>query len=205
MILTTLYDLVFMSASSLEGETKTECNAGNMPLNGFLSSVEKPAYHHAYLATMRKEDALDIVQDSMLKLVEKYRHKPEEEWRPLFYKILYRNIVNWHRKSKLNTILGIIGFSDAVDADIESVDAGVHSSELGTPSANVQNEQLKTRLNKALKQLPLRQQQAVLLRSWHGFSTAETAKMMHCSEGSVKTHCSRGQLKLRGLLEDFHL
>ena len=154
-------------------------------LDRFLASVEKQASRMAQISTRNADDALDIVQDAMIKLVEKYGDKPEAEWRPLFFAILNSRITDFHRKQTLTgRIFSWVGVGDD-DEDME----------IGTTFEGPEEKLLESmtieRLQAALEALPMRQQQVFLLRNWQGFSVAETAGILKLSEGSVKTHMSR--------------
>jgi len=171
-------------------------------LNRFLSGVEKRAFRMAQIATNNPEEALDIVQDSMLKLVEKYADKPEGELGPLFFCILQSRIRDWYRRSTVrNRFRSWLGGGTEEDDDIDAVQL------LADPSGNSPEESLVigssiTALEKALNKLPLRQQQVFLLRAWEGLDTRQTAAAMKCAEGSVKTHYSRALATLREKLGD---
>ena len=157
----------------------------------------------AEIATGDPEEALDIVQDSMLKLVEKYQHKTPDEWRFLFFKILQSKITDCYRRRKVRAIVS--RFTERVnpkedEMPAEELFSAPHSLQPENQHAmQIQLESLK----RALGKLPLRQQQAFLLRAWEGFDVRDTAKAMSCSEGSVKTHYSRATRALREKLEDY--
>ncbi len=159
-------------------------------LDQFLSEVERPAYRMAEIATRNPDDALDIVQDAMIKLVEKYAHKPEEQWRPLFYTILNSRITDYHRKSTLTgRIFSWMGADDNVeDMDIVPTSAG--------PLELLTEELTLERFLIGMESLSTRQQQVFMLRTWQGFSVAETADILKCSKGSVKTHLFRANESL---------
>ncbi len=159
-------------------------------LDQFLSEVERPAYRMAEIATRNPDDALDIVQDAMIKLVEKYAHKPEEQWRPLFYTILNSRITDYHRKSTLTgRIFSWMGADDNVeDMDIVPTSAG--------PLELLTEELTLERFLIGMELLSTRQQQVFMLRTWQGFSVAETADILKCSKGSVKTHLFRANESL---------
>ena len=156
----------------------------------------------AEIATGDPEDALDIVQDSMLKLVEKYQHKPSHEWRFLFFKILQSKITDCYRRRKVRAIVS--RFTDRLNpkGDETPAEESFSAPQSFQPehqhAVDVRLESLKF----AIGDLPLRQQQAFLLRAWEGFDVRETAKAMACSEGSVKTHYARATSALRKKLED---
>ena len=159
----------------------------------------------AEIATGDSDEALDIVQDAMLKLVEKYRHKPPEQWRFLFFKILQTRITDWHRRHKVRALVS--RFVDTLSSRQNETNEVNHEDSFSSPNAIqpdhklMLNRQIEALIS-ALGQLPVRQQQAFLLRVWEGFDVRDTAKAMSCSEGSVKTHYSRAIRTLRARLGD---
>jgi RNA polymerase sigma-70 factor (ECF subfamily) len=165
--------------------------------------VERRALRMAELAVGNRDDALDLVQDAMLGLVRHYRHKHEDEWGALFYRILQSRIRDWYRRSKVRyRLFGWLCHSAAEeDAEVDPVQLAPDPA-APDPLRLVGNASAMRQLDTALQALPLRQQQAFLLRSWEGLDVAETAFAMGCSEGSVKTHYSRALQKLREQLED---
>lgn len=172
-------------------------------LNQFLASVEKRAFRMAQIATGNSEDALDIVQDSMMKLVQAYGHKDTAELSPLFYRILQNRITDWHRRGTLTQRLfrwwrhgGSETHDDSAVDPWEKVAGGE------SPHQQLEQERQQARLIQVLQQLPQRQQQAFLLRSWEGFDVKQTAEIMGCSEGSVKTHYFRAMNQLKQHLDD---
>lgn len=168
-------------------------------MNNFLQGVEKRAYRMAYIATQQRDDALDIVQDAMIRLTHKYGHKPESEWSPLFYRILHNRILDWHRRRRGHN-RWFSWFTHNEDEEPYALDQ--HYPDItDNPADRNQGQRAIETLDKALHQLPLRQQQAFLLRAWEGLSVAETAQVMGCSEGSVKTHFSRASNTLKEKLE----
>ena len=159
--------------------------ASEQELSAFLLSVEKRAFKQAVFAVRDDDAALDIVQDAMIKLVEKYSHKPRDEWRPLFYTILNSRITDYHRKSTLtHRLFRWMGTDDDTEELIVSESAA-------GPVEMLMEELTLERFIGGLEGLSTRQQQVFMLRTWQGFSVAETAKILQCSEGSVKTHLSR--------------
>lgn len=153
------------------------------------------------IATGNREDALDIVQDAMIKLVDKYSDRAAEEWAPLFHRILQSRILDWHRRTKVRR--RVMGFFRSDNAE-DTVNSGVEyypDVEGRQPERQSQTDQLLQRLEPALQALPLRQQQAFLLRMWEGLDVRQTASAMGCSQGSVKTHYSRALKSLRAKLE----
>jgi len=152
--------------------------------------------------------ALDIVQDAMLKLSEKYGARPVTELPMLFQRILQNTIRDYYRRYKvrstwitqLSSMLG--GKDGAEDADpLESIAATDSVEHNLGPSERLQKSQLIVCIENELKQLPLRQREAFLLRYWEEMDVAETARAMGCSEGSVKTHCSRATHTLAAALK----
>lgn len=174
-------------------------------LDQFLANVERKAFRIAEIAVGNREEALDIVQDSMFALVRKYANNKPEEWTPLFYRILQSRIRDWYRKNKVrSTWMTWLGFGRKnTDEDGPENPIDVLPDTRGRdPVQAVSNKNSMDELEQAMQRLPLRQQQAFLLRAWQGMSVAETACSMRCSEGSVKTHYSRAVHKLRIELED---
>ncbi len=165
----------------------------------FLASVEKRAYQMAKFATGCPDQALEIVQETMYKLVEKYSDRDREEWGPLFHTILQSRIKDWHRRNSIKKKLGLFwsGNSDGNNAMEDRVDPSAFD-----PARMLEGEQVIERLETAIGSLPLRQQQAFLLRYWEEYDVSQTAMIMGCSEGSVKTHCSRALAVLREKVRD---
>lgn len=163
-------------------------------LDDFFRESEQKAYLMAMALTHNHHDALELVQDSMLKLVQKYRHRAADEWGPLFYRILQNAIRDWFRKQKFRQVLsGLMPWQ-----------AEASAAEAFEPSAEqqLQLDDELARVVTALKRLPLRQQQTFLMRAWQEFSTRETAFALSISENSVKTHYARASQKLRHMLRD---
>jgi RNA polymerase sigma-70 factor (ECF subfamily) len=166
-------------------------------LSDFLASVERRAYKHAMFAVRDEAAALDIVQDAMLKLAERYGDKPAEEFPMLFHRILQNTIMDHFRRQKVrSTWFSLFSSFTPQHADEEFDPLDVlqddeSPSQVLQPDADLQQNQILASIEAALMQLPTRQREAFLLRYWDGLDTAETASAMRCSEGSVKTHCSR--------------
>ena len=167
--------------------------------------VEKRAFVIARVATGNKEDALDIVQDAMMKLISKYADKSSENWPPLFHRILQSHINDWHRRqtvrnrwrswfNKHPTVE-----HDGMDSSLEN-QSNEHDIK---PEDDMNRVEFSDSLEKAVTALPLRQKQAFMLRAWEEYSTRETSEIMQCSEGSVKTHYSRALATLRENLQAF--
>ena len=167
----------------------------------FLSATEKRAYRMAVIATSNRDDALEIVQDAMIKLVTRYSNKEAVDWGPLFHRILQSTIRDWYRRSKVRNGVRQFFFGDTGDEEPDPMDEFADTTQR-EPGEKLKEQQAMTALNKAMHQLPLRQQQAFLLRQWEGLNVAETAAAMGCSQGSVKTHLSRAMTALRNELGD---
>lgn len=175
----------------------------NRALERFLSSVEKRAFRIAQIATSHSDDAFDIVQDAMFKLVEKYAGKSEEEWHALFHTILQSRIRDWYRRNTVRNRFRT-WFSSSLEEGEDPLQ--MIADEAGrSPEMELQTGRSIEALEAALQNLPLRQQQAFILRAWEGLDVRQTAKAMACAEGSVKTHYSRAIHSLRETLgEHWH-
>jgi RNA polymerase sigma-70 factor (ECF subfamily) len=180
--------------------------AVNRELDRFLESVERRAFVKARLATGNEQEALDIVQDAMFKLVKSYGNKAAEEWPPLFHRILQSRITDWYRRQGTkNRLFAWLSkspqdghgeyVSDPPDP-IDSIDGGQ-----AEPWEHLSGVQIGEALQSAIGDLPLRQQQAFMLRQWDGLSVKDTARTMGCSQGSVKTHCARALANLKHALQ----
>jgi RNA polymerase sigma-70 factor (ECF subfamily) len=168
-------------------------------LDQFLAGVEKRAFRIAQMGFRNDDDALDAVQDSMMKLVQSYGARPAEEWRPLFYRILANRIRDLQRR---RTVRGrIMAWLPArVDDDEETDPVAQAPSQDAGPAKRLELDEAMGVLEIAVAELPPRQQQAFLLRNFEGLDVAETASAMGCSEGSVKTHYFRALGALRAKL-----
>ncbi|OEU71353.1 MAG: RNA polymerase sigma factor [Desulfuromonadales bacterium C00003093] len=169
-------------------------------MDAFLESVEKPAYRIALIGTGQPDDALDLVQESMFRLVEKYSQKPAEEWKALFYRILHNQIMDFHRRKSVRS--RCFSWLSEDNDDEDPLQKLADPNELG-PEHRLRVSSAFKQLESALQSLSFRQQQVFLLRSWEDLSVAETARVMKCSEGSVKTHYSRALERLREKLGDY--
>ncbi len=171
----------------------------------FLASIESRAFRMAQIATLNRDDALDIVQDAMMKLVQKYSDKPPKDWKPLFYTILQTRILDWHRRQSVrNRLRSWLSFADD-ESDSEDGLEQIADTPDQTPDKLLQDAEFSTALNVALSGLPLRQQQVFLLRLWEGLDIRDTAIVMKCSESSVKTHYARALEKLREQLQHHYI
>jgi RNA polymerase sigma-70 factor (ECF subfamily) len=159
-----------------------------------------------------EEAALDIVQDAMLRLAEKYGHRPAAELPALFHRIVQNAIRDWYRRQKVRstwtTLLSSLapGRGDDDDQDpLDTLQAADGSNSVEVPGARLEQAQVLEIIEEEISRLPTRQREAFIMRYWDELDVAETAKAMNCSEGSVKTHCSRAAhtlaaaLKARGI------
>ncbi|MEM7217865.1 MAG: RNA polymerase sigma factor [Pseudomonadota bacterium] len=168
-------------------------------LNSFLVGVEQKAYRMALMAVKNQADALDIVQDAMLTLAEKYAHKTAADWTPLFYRILRNRITDTHRSRQR----GWRRFGPAaafdLDGDADDADpiAALPAAPMSAPDARSELDATTERLAALVEGLPQRQREAFLLRAWEGLDVAQTASAMGVTAGSVKTHYSRAVHALR--------
>jgi len=171
--------------------------ATDKELSDCLKSVEKRAFKRTVYAVRDEDAALDIVQDAMIRLAEKYADRPAAELPLLFQRILSNATMDWFRRQKVrNAVLQNMSDFDT-DGGSEDFDLleSLESVEgmLGAESAadTVSRSQILLLIERHIEELPARQREAFLLRYWEELDTAETASVMGCSEGSVKTHCSR--------------
>lgn len=166
----------------------------------FLSDIEKRAFRIAQLAVRNEADALDIVQDAMIKLSCRYGSNPEAEWKPLFYKILENRILDHHRKENTRRKWFFWKTTD----DDEEVAVNAEAADEGQdPLQQLQRVELSDGLLREVEQLPVKQQQCFLLRCWEGMSVKETALAMQITEGSVKTHYFRAIQKLQTVIGEY--
>ena len=170
-------------------------------LDRFLAGVEKRAFRIAQMAVRDRDDALDIVQGAMLRLARSYGQRPSEEWKPLFYRILYNGIRDWQRRSTVRSRIFSIWPSGSRGDEDEPADPYEHvADQLPEPSQRLMADEAMQRLEKAVEALPARQREAFVLRCLEGMDVAQTATAMGCSEGSVKTHYFRALNTLRAQL-----
>ena len=182
------------------GRAQEEPLQASATLDRFLAGVERRALRMAEFATGNRDEALDIVQDAMLTLARRYGGHAEDEWAPLFHRILQNRILDWHRRHRVRRRwLAWLGTNDD---DGDDPLAQLPDPDTRRPEDLLGHRRAGDALQSALQQLPLRQQQAFLLRTWEGLDVAGTAAAMGCSEGSVKTHYSRAVHALREKLGD---
>ncbi len=165
-------------------------------LEQFLADVGARAFRFAELGLRQREDALDAVQDAMMRMLG-YRQRPPAEWTPLFWSILRRRVIDVQRRRAFR--LRFLGpptrMGDAREPDVDWMD--------GSPDPVRSHEHLETwtQVRAVLSALPRRQREAFTLRVLEELDVGQTARVMGCSEGSVKTHLSRARAALRQQLE----
>jgi RNA polymerase sigma-70 factor (ECF subfamily) len=175
-------------------------------MNDFLASVERRAFKQCMFSVREEQAALDIVQDSMLKLSESYSARPAAELPLLFQRIVQNGIRDHYRRSKVRstwtTLLSSLGISrEGEESDpLDTMEIEDDRSVPTSPADQLEQGQVMSAIEEAIAKLPERQRQAFILRYWEEFDVSETAKAMGCSEGSVKTHCSRATHALAILL-----
>ena len=175
-----------------------EAAAAAPDFEGFLAGIERRAFRMAELALGQREDALDAVQEAMIRLL-RYRARPALEWTPLFWGILRRQLADRHRRNAVRRrVLAMFGRDDSGPDPLELLPDPNED-----PARRLQQERAWAALGLALRALPRRQRECYLLRELQGLDVAATAAAMGCSEGSVKTHLSRALQALRSRLEDW--
>lgn len=166
----------------------------------FLAGIEARAFRIASIALANEADALDAVQEAMIRLARRYGERPEAEWAPLFHRILTNSIRDSLRRRRARSrwvspwVAGRSGEKDSPEA--ETIDPA------GDALAGLEAEEAWQALAAGLRALPDRQREAFVLRALEGLDVARSAKAMGCSEGSVKTHYFRAVQALRGRLEE---
>ncbi len=179
--------------------------ASSQELSNFLRDVERRAFKQTVYAVRDDHAALDIVQDAMLKLAEKYADKPAAEYPMLFQRILQNTMRDYWRRQKVRnlwtTLLSSFGAGKDGEEDFDPLDTIDVEDENENPMAQLERSQTMQLIEKAIEKLPTRQREAFVLRYWEDMDVAETALTMGCSQGSVKTHCSRAVHTLAALLQ----
>ena len=194
---------VFAVSCTREHTTGIETLQRERQLNQFLAEVERRALRIAEIAVRDRDEALDLVQDAMIKLVRNYADRPGEEWPPLFYRILQNVVRDWHRRQKVkNRVMVWFGRGTASDDDYD-IAANAPDPAGRAPDDQLQTQEAMQCLEMSIHELPGRQREAFMLRTFEGLDVAGTAVAMGCSEGSVKTHYSRAVHTLRDKLGDY--
>jgi RNA polymerase sigma-70 factor (ECF subfamily) len=180
--------------------------ATRVELSNFLASAEKRAYKQALFAVRDSDSALDIVQEAMIRLSERYGDRPAAEWPLLFTRIVQNAIHDHFRRQKVRstwvTLFSALTGEDE-DADpLETLAAAPGAATSASAADEVERAQVVGAIEEEVARLPARQREAFLLRYWEDLDVAETAATMKCSEGSVKTHCSRATQSLARALRN---
>ena len=174
-------------------------------LSDFLAQVERRAFKQTAYAVRDDHVALDIVQDAMLKLAEKYASRPASEYPMLFQRILQNTMRDYWRRQKTRnlwtTLFPSFGSSDDGDDERDPLEILSAEDTGDEPDTQLERSQTIAIIENALQKLPARQREAFILRYWEDMDVAETAIAMGCSQGSVKTHCSRAVRALAVILE----
>ena len=155
------------------------------------------------LAIGNADASMDIVQDTMLKLVQKYSHKPSEQWRPLFFRILNNKITDYYRRQAVRKKIFLMDLKSQDEEDNDRYSLVAAASHSDNPDFKLQSDRRLEKLIAAVGGLSIRQRQVFILRCWEGMSTADTASAMRCAQGSVKTHYSRALHNLRDILKEY--
>ncbi len=187
-------------------EPTRESLAIRRQLDAFLQSVERRALCMLELGTRQREEALDLLQDCMLRFVKRYADRPAAEWPPLFFRVVSNAMVDWQRRRSVREkVLALWPWSRVsgrAQHSPQPVEFDPPDAASVRPDAVQQRDQLMDSILKALAGLPTRQRQTFLLREWQGLSVAEAALALGISEGSIKTHLSRAHAHLREALRD---
>jgi RNA polymerase sigma-70 factor (ECF subfamily) len=181
-------------------ETGARALQKEQQLGQFLAEVERRALRIAEIGVRDRDEALDLVQDAMIKLVRNYSSRSNEEWTPLFYRILQNGVRDWHRRRAVRNRV-MVWFQKAKPDDNDYDVVAAAPDPVGrSPEEELQNSEAMQDMEAAVYELPTRQREAFMLRTFEGLDVAGTAVAMGCSEGSVKTHYSRAIHKLRDKL-----
>ncbi|HEX7812949.1 MAG TPA: RNA polymerase sigma factor [Burkholderiales bacterium] len=181
--------------------------ATQQELAAFLAEVERRAFKQAMFAVRDQHVALDVVQDAMLKLTDKYAGRPPAELPLLFQRILQNTIRDFYRRQKVRSLWTTLFSSfqpqdEGEDYDpLETMQTEGPGGKGDSPADRLERSQVAGLIEQGLQLLPPRQREAFILRYWEELDVAETAAAMGCSEGSVKTHCSRATHSLAAFLK----
>jgi RNA polymerase sigma-70 factor, ECF subfamily len=181
--------------------------ASDKELSDFLKSVERRAFKRVVYAIRDEDSALDVVQDAMIRLAEKYIDRPATELPLLFQRILSNATMDWFRRQKVRRA-NVRNFSEfesaGGDSGFDLLENLIVQEDTGlteNPASRLSREQTLIAIDAEVSKLPTRQREAFLLRYWEELDVAETAEVMGCSQGSVKTHCSRAVHTLSAALK----
>lgn len=188
---------VFAVSCDCEQITGAETLQRERQLNEFLAEVERRALRIAEISVRDRDEALDLVQDAMIKLVKNYAERPRDEWTPLFYRILQNGVRDWHRRQKVrNKVMVWFGRKAPSDDDYDLVEQAPDPAGR-TPDEQLQTSEAMQQVEVAVRGLPDRQREAFVLRTFEGLDVSGTAIAMGCTEGTVKTHYSRAVHSIR--------
>ena len=189
----------FAVSCGLPDRTGVDTLQGEAKLNRFFADVEKRALRIAEISIRDRDEALDLVQDAMIRLARNYASKPADELAPLFYRILQNRIRDWQRRQAVRSRVMVWFGRGNEDNDYDPVAAAPDPAGRA-PDEKLESDEAMASLEDALARLPGRQREAFMLRTFEGLDVAGTAAAMGCSEGSVKTHYSRAVHSLRETL-----
>ena len=190
-------------------KASTQAESMPVPMDEFLASVEQKAYRMAFFKLHHEQKALDVVQDSMMKLVEKYSDRPNNEWPSLFFTIVRNRITDSFRRYQVREaggkLVSIFMTRPNGDGDLDMLELGMgvdSENQVEQPDRQLYGGQLKQLISEAVGTLSERQRQVFTLREVQGYSVKETALALGCSEGSVKQHHFRALRALRQSLAE---
>ena len=183
-----------------KGRSGEDTLESRVAIEAFLREVETRAFRIALMNVRDRDEALDIVQDSMIRLVRRYSRRPSEEWRPLFYRILQNRIRDVQRRRSVRS--RVLSFFGGVESEEYDPVVAAPGPEADNPLDQLVAHDAMQALEQALLMLPQRQREAFTMRTFEGLDVAQTAQAMSCTEGSVKTHYSRAVHRLRELLRE---
>jgi RNA polymerase sigma-70 factor (ECF subfamily) len=190
----------FAVSCDSENRTGVRTLQREQELNRFLAEVERRALRIAEISIRDRDEALDLVQDAMIKLARNYADRSSEQWAPLFYRILQNGARDWHRRQAVrNRVMVWFGRAGNEDNDYDAIAAAPDPAGR-TPDEQLESHEAMSTLEVAIGELPRRQREAFMLRTFEGLDVAGTAAAMGCSQGSVKTHYSRAVHSLRDSL-----
>lgn len=189
----------FAVSCGLPDRTGVDTLQGEAKLNRFFADVEKRALRIAEISIRDRDEALDLVQDAMIRLARNYASKPADELAPLFYRILQNRIRDWQRRQAVRSRVMVWFGRGNEDNDYDPVAAAPDPAGRA-PDEELESHEAMAGLEDALARLPARQREAFMLRTFEGLDVAGTAAAMGCSQGSVKTHYSRAVHSLRDTL-----
>ncbi len=191
--------------SEVHTTTADSIQSTEQRLSVFIKQVSGRALMMMESATGHHDVARDLVQESFIALHQNYATRPSSEWTPLFYTILNNRLMDWRRQeTRKQKRFG--WFKPVVVDDEHELDASllIADDQNINPAEFLSKEFTLQEIQKAIARLPIRQQQAFMLRAWESLDTKTTARIMDCSEGSVKTHYHRAIQTLRSYLSQFN-